>query len=43
MTKLWEEVRTRDYEMRKPVPFASVEISLMREFFYLERIHPIAL
>jgi hypothetical protein len=41
--KLREEVRTRNGEIRKPVPFASNEGSLRLENFYLDFIHPMLL
>jgi hypothetical protein len=43
MRKLSEEVRTRDGEMRKPIPMASEESSMLFDSFYLDFIHPIEL
>ena len=41
--KLWEEVRTRYFDMRNPAPLASGELSLFLANFYLDFIHPIEL
>jgi hypothetical protein len=43
ITKLWAEVRTRDYEIRNPVPLAYSLDLLLFDNFDPDFIHPMAL